>query len=140
MRFSDVVGGGLRQSSNLLPLWCVLFALACGGRNTFATGGSNPLLGDSVEVQVVNENFYSARIRAIYEGGGRFIIGTVESHNRRDIFVIPWQPKMLQFEIDLIIGPGNYLSQRVQVYPGDIVQLTLPHDLEQSGFFRRTRG
>ncbi len=141
MRFSEVVPIRGRWPASSVLVGCVLFALACGhGGNAFTTNGSDPQLGDSVAVRVVNDNYYSARVRAIYEGGGRFIIGTVESHNGGDDFMIPWQPKPLLFEIDLIIGPGLYLSDRVHVVPGDQVELQLPHDLEQSGFFRRLRG
>ncbi len=140
MRFSEAVPIRGRWPASSVLLGCVLFAFACGrGGSAFTTNGSEPQLGDSVAVRVVNDNFYSARVRAIYEGGGRFIIGTVESHNGEDDFMIPWQPKPLQFEIDLIIGPGLYLSDRVHVVPGDLVELQLPVDLEQSGFFRRVR-
>ena len=123
-----------------LPLSCVLFIVACGGRGAMRVAqGGDPAFREDVSVRVINDNYYSARIRAVYDGGNRYIIGTVESHRTADDFVIPWQPKMLWFEIDLIVGPGLYLSDRVHVEPGDLVELRLPPDLEQSGFFRRVR-
>ena len=90
MRFSEALPMRWRWPASSVLLGCVLFALACGrGGNAFTTNGSDPQLGDSVAVRVVNDNYYSARVRAIYEGGGRFIIGTVESHNGGDDFMIP---------------------------------------------------
>ena len=99
--------------------------------------GADPAFREEIAVRVINDNYYSARIRAVYDGGNRYSIWTVESHSTVDDLVIPWQPRLLWFEIDLIVGPGFYLSDRVHVAPGDLVELRLPPDLEESGFFRR---
>ncbi len=131
----------MHKSKRLLLLSGTPHALACGGRQAGLPVADVADMGfrQLVAVHVVNDNYYSARVRAFYDGGNQYIIGTVESHTTADTFEIPWDTGALWFEVDLITGPGRYLSEKVLVEPGDIVELRLPPDIEESGFFRRIR-
>ena len=96
-----------------------------------------PSSTDSVTVHVLNQNYWDATIYWIYEGELRRRLGIVRGNQNEGEFRVPWSPKMLAFEIDLIVAGGVYLSQHFSVSPGGYVDLTLPANLQSSGFFRR---
>lgn len=131
----------MRRPSTLWPLLLgVGAALSCGGRNA-ADGepGAFPTSPDSVFVRIINDTSYDARVRAVYESGLRYSMGTVGSNRTQGELSIPWQPRSLAFEIQLIIGPGTFVSDEVSVVAGDLVELRLPPNIESSGLFRRRR-
>ena len=92
-----------------------------------------------IAVEVVNDNYYDARIHVIYEGGMRRSLGTISGNGHRAKVEIPWQPRALVVEVTLIIGGGVYRSDRIHVSPGDVLDVRVPANLESSGFFRRVR-
>jgi len=96
-----------------------------------------PNSNDSVTVHVLNQNYWDATIYWIYEGEVRRRLGIVRGNQEEVEFKIPWSPRMLAFEVDLIVAVGVYLSQPVNVSPEGYVDLTLPSNLQSSGFFRR---
>jgi hypothetical protein len=94
-------------------------------------------LPDSIYVEVVNDNFYDARVHAIYQGGARYTLGTIHGNGGHSETALAWQPRMLTFEVSFIIGGGAYVSHPVDVARGDVVEVRLPQNIEASGFFRR---
>lgn len=95
---------------------------------------------DSVYVEVINENFYDARVHAVYDGGHRHTLGTIHGNGGRREVALGWQPRPLTFEISFVIGGTAYVSYPVDVVRGDIVEVRLPPNIEASGFFRRVSG
>ncbi len=93
--------------------------------------------GDSVFVEVVNDNYYDARIHIVYDGGGRFTLGTVPGNQRQPARAIPWQPRPLVAQVSLIIGGGTYQSDKIDAAPGAVIEIRVPPNLRESGFFRR---
>ncbi|MBI4419263.1 MAG: hypothetical protein HY560_00410 [Gemmatimonadetes bacterium] len=92
---------------------------------------------DSVVVEVVNDNFYDARIHAAYDGGHRLSLGTIAGNGNRAEVTIPWEPRPIVFQILFIIGGTAYVSHPVEVERGDIIEVRLPRNIDMSGFFRR---
>ena len=101
--------------------------------------GAFPTPPDSVFVRIINDTYFDARVRAVYEGGLRYPMGTIGGNRTKGEISIPWQPRSLAFEIQLVIGPGTFYSQEVTVVAGDLVELRLPPNIESSGLFRRRR-
>lgn len=134
-----------KRVSMFLPSWRVLAALlvvcmgiACSRSDkAAAVVGASPAIADSVAVEVVNDNYFDARVYAIYAGGARHPLGTIRSHNSESDLKIAWQPRRLAFEVHLVTGLRTYLSYEIDVYPGEYVQLRLPPDFEVSDTFRR---
>lgn len=91
---------------------------------------------ESVAVEVINEHFYDARLYALYVNGERYPLGTVPGNSTAGPITIPWRPRTLTVEVHMIIAGGAYLSDGVDVEPGDLVQIRLPPNIESSGFFR----
>jgi hypothetical protein len=118
--------------------WLALLGAACArpqaARVQPSAGDVTP---DSVFVEVVNDNYYDARIHLIYDGGMRHSLGTIGGNWRQAGVAIPWQPRALFVDVTLIIGGGVYRSDRIHVSPGDVLEIRVPADLESSGFFRR---
>lgn len=107
-------------------------AAACGGArapedDVFLS------LPDSVYVEVVNQTLYEARIHAVYRSGARYAVGTVPGNETTVGLAIPWEPRQLAFEVDLIIGFGAFRTDEVVVSRGDWVQLRLPPNVATSG-------
>jgi hypothetical protein len=94
---------------------------------------------DSVRVSVVNENYYSARIHAIYAGGQRRSLGTIDGNGGRTNAALGWEPRSLVFEVTLITDGAMYLSHTVELSPGDSIELRVPLNISGSGLFRRIR-
>lgn len=122
VRLASALGAGL------------LLAMACGAGSTPLTEHLSPT-GDSVTVEVVNENYYDLNLFAVYEGSARERLGLVTG-NSSQTFRIGWEPLRLQFEIDLI-SVGAFFSDAVQVSPGDDVGLRVLSNLHRSDFWRR---
>jgi hypothetical protein len=92
---------------------------------------------DSVFITVINDNYYDARIHAIYDGGARHALGTIGGNERQGGLAIPWQPRPLAFEVILLVDGRVYRSEEMNVPAGDLVLLRLPPNIESSMFFRR---
>lgn len=107
--------------------------VACAGRRGASTG-------ENIVVHAVNENYYDARIHAVYDGGQRRSLGTLAGNGGRTRAVINWEPRSLLFEIQLITDGSAYISQAVDVPAGDSVEVRVPANISGSGFFRRVSG
>jgi hypothetical protein len=94
-------------------------------------------IGDSVFVEVINDNYYDARIHVLYTGGAPYSLGTIPGNQRLPVRAIPWQPRSLVIEVSLIIGGGTYRSDRVDVARGAVLEIRVPANLRDSAFFRR---
>ena len=120
----------------------LLLMLACA-RSRAAPGLNGPEPAsedvDSVFVEVLNDNYYDARVHVIYEGGTRHSLGTIASNARGPTTPVPWLPRPLFIEVTLVVGGGVYRSQAIDVVQGEVLQIRVPADLETSGFFRRVR-
>lgn len=114
----------------------MLLALACARRRDGAQLAARAL-PDSVFVEVINENYYDARVHLIYAGGARHPLGTIGGNQRQPAVAIAWQPRSFVVEVTLIIGGGVYRSDAIDVTAGDVVEIRVPPNLDASGFFRR---
>ena len=122
----------------LTALVVLSLAVACSrGNKAAVVVGTAPEVADSVTVEVVNDNYYDARVYAVYVGGAKHPLGTVRSYNSESDLRIPWQPRPLVFEVHLVTGFETYLSYEIDVFSGDYVQLRLPANFEVSDSFRK---
>ena len=113
-------------------------AVACSrGNKALVVVDEAPAIADSVTIDVVNDNYYDARVYAVYVGGAKHPLGTVRSYNSESGLRIPWQPRPLVFEVHLVTGFQRYLSYQIDVFSGDYVQLRLPANFEVSDSFRK---
>jgi hypothetical protein len=113
----------------------VLFGAACailpGGRKGQTAGTQ------SIMVDVLNENYYDARIHAVYDGGHRRSLGTIAGNGGRARIALPWEPRALVFEVFLVTAGATYVSHPVDVVADESVELRVPLKIAASGFFRR---
>lgn len=117
-----------------------LVAAACArGPRATRDAAAGKAASDSVLVDVNNENYYAARIHAVWVGGQRRPLGTIDGNGGRAKVVIAWEPRALIFEILLVTDGSAYVSQTVDVTPADTVELRVPSNISASGFFRRVR-
>jgi hypothetical protein len=114
----------------------VLLGVACA-RPQGVRPSAAAAVPDSVFIEVVNDNYYDARLHLIYDGGGRYALGTVGGNGRQPVAAFPWEPRPLLVEVTLIVGGGVYRSDRIDVAKGDVLQIRVPVNLDASGFFRR---
>lgn len=121
----------------LLPT--ALLATACiwgRGQDPYSeVAGDGP-----VTIEVVNENYYDARVHAVYQGGRRLPLGTIAGNGGRSETEISWEPRALTFTINFIVAGSAYVSEPVDAVGGEHLQLRLPPNIESSGFFRRIGG
>ncbi|HEX6309267.1 MAG TPA: hypothetical protein VFZ69_13820 [Longimicrobiales bacterium] len=115
-----------------------LSSAACAGRQ-YDTQDTAPALPDSIFVDAYNDHFYDARVHAIYSGGQRRTLGTIAGNGGHARVALVWEPHALVFEIDFIISGLTYVSQPIDVTRGETVEVRLPPNIDQSGFFRRLR-
>jgi hypothetical protein len=123
---------GLRGAATAVALVAACAHHGEGRSQTVGLGST-----EQVFVDVINDNYYDARIYAIYGGGARRALGTVPGNERRLALAIPWQPRALLFEVVLVVDGSVYRSEGMNVAPGDVVQLRLPPNIATSGFFTR---
>lgn len=120
-----------------LALSCVGCTLLPGRSRGDPVGGqARP---DSVYVDVVNENYFATRIHAVYSGGQRRSLGTIDGNGGRTMIALVWEPRTLAFEVLLITDGAAYMSLPVDVAPGESIVLRVPANIGASGFFRRIR-
>lgn len=116
-----------------------LVAIACARSPSGAKGGAVAARRDSIAVDVVNENYFEARIHALYEGGQRRSLGTIAGNGGRSRMSLAWEPRSLVFEILFVIDGAAYVSLPVDVAPGESIEVRVPSNISESGFFRRLR-
>ncbi len=124
-------------SRTLTAFLLVTIVLGCSRSENPLVVRASPAIADSVAVEVVNDNYYDARVYAVYSGGERHPLGTVRSHNSESDLKIPWRARQLAFEVHLVTGFHTYISHEIPVEPGDYVQVRLPPNFEVSDAFRR---
>lgn len=108
------------------------------GGSRGAKGGAVPR-PDSVRVDVLNENYFAARIHAVFDGGVRRSLGTIDGNGGRARIALAWEPRPLVFELLLITDGSAYQTYPVDIAPGDSMELRIPMNITGSGFFRRVR-
>jgi hypothetical protein len=123
------------SSRPALALTLTLFALGCAGQAV--EPGASPAGADSIVVEAINENYYDARIHAVYDGGQRHPLGTIAGNGGHAEVALGWEPRSLVFEISFVIGGAAYESLPLDVARGDRVEVRVPPNIESSGFFRR---
>ena len=121
----------LWKITTIAALLCV--GVACASRRGASTN-------ESIIVHAVNENYYDARIHAVFDGGQRRSLGTIAGNGGRTRAVLMWEPRSLAFEIQLVTEGSAYISQEVDVTAGDSVEVRVPANINESGFFRRVSG
>jgi hypothetical protein len=127
------------MSSQLFTAVAITFlGAACAGRAE-RVGDDVPAVPDSVIVEAFNDHFYEARIHAVYAGGQRRSLGTIAGNGGHTKMAIAWQPRALSFEVAFIIDGAEYVSHTVDVSPGELVEVRLPPNINESGFFRRVQ-
>jgi hypothetical protein len=94
---------------------------------------------DSIRVFVVNDNYYEARVHALFAGGGRRSLGTIAGNGGRAEVALSWEPRALTFDVQFVTEGTRYLSYPVDLSPGDSIELRLPQNIGASGAFRRVR-
>lgn len=121
----------------LLMMGVVLCGAGCHRARAVQVQPSKDPVGDSIFVEVINDNYYDARVHVIYQSGARHSVGTVAGNARQAAVAIPWQPRALVIEVALIVGTGVYQSIALDVAAGDVVEVRIPPNLDVSAFFRR---
>lgn len=116
----------------------MLTAASCAGRSD-RDEAAQPVAPDSVFIDAVNEHFYDARVHAVYDGGQRRSLGTIAGNGGSTRTAIAWEPHALIFVVSFIISGASYVSQPVEVTRGENIEVRLPANIDQSGFFRRVR-
>ena len=94
---------------------------------------------DSILVFAVNENYYDARIHAVYDGGQRLSVGTVAGNGGRARVALPWEPRAVEFSVFLVTAGTTYMTPPFDLAAGDSIELRVPLNITSSGFFRRVR-
>ena len=111
--------------------------VGCAGRKYDPQTQAGDVGPDSVYIETINENYYDARVHAIFGAGQRHPLGTIPGNGGRARTALAWQPQALVFEVTFIIDGRSYLSQPRDLGRGEVFELTLPANINQSGFFRR---
>jgi hypothetical protein len=125
-----------RQLTTVLTLALALTAAACAGRRSGERGASQTA-ADSVFIDALNDNYFDARVHAVYTGGQRRSLGTVVGNGGRTRTALAWEPHALVFEVTFIISGAAYVSHPVEVMRGEELEVRLPPNIDESGFFRR---
>ncbi len=122
----------------MTALAITLFGVACAGLPGAQEGGRAPQPEpDSILVNAVNENYYDARIHAVYVGGQRRSLGTIAANGGRTRMALAWEPRALVFEVLFVTDGATYVSHSVDVAPGESIEIRVPANISASGFFRR---
>ncbi|HSK21371.1 MAG TPA: hypothetical protein VK912_19600 [Longimicrobiales bacterium] len=111
----------------------LILSAACAGRQE-RDGAAAP---EDVVIEAFNDHFYDARVHAVYTGGQRRSLGTIPGNGGTTRTALAWEPHALVFEVSFIISGAEYVSLPVEVSPGEHVEVRLPPNIDQSGFFRR---
>jgi hypothetical protein len=92
---------------------------------------------ERIFIEAFNDNFYDARVHAVYSGGSRRSLGTIAGNGGRAQLTLGWEARPLVFEVSFIIDGASYVSYPVDVTPGQSVVVRLPPNMQASGLFRR---
>ena len=111
----------------------LILSAACAGRQE----GDGTAVPEGVVIETLNDHFYDARVHAVYTGGQRRSLGTIPGNGGSSRTTLAWEPHALVFEVSFIISGAEYVSHPLEVSPGEHVELRLPPNIDQSGFFRR---
>ena len=111
----------------------LILVAACAGRQE----RDDAAAPENVVIEAFNDHFYDARVHAVYTGGQRRSLGTIPGNGGSTRTVLAWEPHALVFEVSFIISGAEYASLPVEVSPGEHVEIRLPPNIDQSGFFRR---
>ena len=128
----------LAGNTKLWGALLLLFAVACASKSggVEVVSPEGPQRRDSVSVSVINDHWEEVRVYAVYGVGAmRYPLGVVGNKREAGPFTIPYQEDWLTMEVHFVLGSGKYLSDRVDVDPGDFVQLRVPANISSSGFF-----
>lgn len=125
--------------SRQLPTAFALALLVAGCASRYDTDDAYPAEADNIYIETLNENFYDARVHAVYTGGQRRSLGTIAGNGGRSSATLAWEPHALVFEVSFIISGASYLSHPIEVSRGEHIEVRLPANIDQSGFFRRVR-
>lgn len=103
-----------------------------GGSDPFATSTERP---NRIRIEVRNLNFQDARLYAIRGSGARRSLGSVGG-KQDGSFTLEWNlNEDIRIEINLLAGP-TCTTRRIQVQPGDILELQIASVFSQSSFCR----
>ena len=108
-------------------VWCLsvyLFLAGCASTAEQDPFGGRPAGETTVQVTIDNQAFYDATVWALWEGGSRERVGTVTALTTRT-FTLNQRRDAVRFEVDLLTGP-DFVGDRISVFPGDHIDLTLP--------------
>jgi hypothetical protein len=108
--------------------------LACGGGAGPDVTPAPAVTGDSLVIEIQNQNFYDATIHYLYGGGARQRLGTVNG-NSQGRFTIRWDPRPIRFNINFV-GAGETISDEITTSVGDILGVTLPPNAHRSRTLR----
>lgn len=98
----------------------------------FSTSTDRP---NRIRIEVRNLNFADARLYAIRDGGARMSLGSVTGKTDAS-FTLDWRLNQdIRIEINLLAGP-TCMTRRIQVQPGDILELQIASVFSQSSFCR----
>jgi hypothetical protein len=123
------------RPQSIAVLGVLLLSTGCAGR--YDSPAAEPSQPDSIYIDALNEHFYDARVHAVFTGGQRRSLGTIVGNGGQARTAVMWEPHALVFEISFIISGAEYVSQPLNVSRGEVVELRLPANIDQSGFFRR---
>jgi hypothetical protein len=112
----------------------VLLAPGCASRPHANEAAAQP---ERIYIEAFNDNFYDARVHAVYSGGSRRSLGTIAGNGGRAQLTLGWEARPLVFEVSFIIDGAAYVSYPVDVTPGQYVVVRLPPNMQGSGLFRR---
>jgi len=121
--------------------WAILAGVAvlfvgCGPRLSSGTEEYvAPLRDNEVALNVINQNYYDARLYARWRNGRRFSIGYVDGF-QEERFVFRWEYYDLQIEINLL-SVGVHETPWMNVERGDELELVIDPALDRSIRIRR---
>ena len=121
----------MRFTKIIAPVLCV-FTIACGGRKNEAMNGQ-PAPSESVVVSVENNNWQEVVVYA-ERAGNRTRLGTVLT-GKKTAFTLPGDyvfTSEFRIMVDPIGGTRQYVSQRLLVNRGDVVEVRVENSLPQS--------
>ena len=118
---------------------CMVVTILAVGCARWRGSGAAAARPDSILVHVLNENYYAARLHALWAGGQPRSLGTIAGNGGQASVMVAWEPRALVFQVQLVTEGSVYQSHAVDASPGDSVEVRVPSNIGESGFFRRVR-
>jgi len=125
-----------RQLRRAIVACVAVFFVGCGPR--LSSGSEEyvaPLRENEIALNVINQNYYDARLFARWGNGHRASIGHVTGFDEKR-FVFRWQDFDLQVEINLL-SVGVHETPWMNVERGDELELVIDPSLDRSIRIRR---